>query len=169
MLILAASSGENLAMALQIAAAAEAGGDSAEVIELCRLDLPLYNPTTPEADPGPGLTHLVEALQRHRALFVCAPEYNGSIPPVLSNAIAWLSVASADFRALFQQRPVALGSHSGGGGHRVLVAMRQQFAYLGCTVLGRELLATGQKALNPRSLIELVGQLSQLDRLGSAG
>jgi chromate reductase, NAD(P)H dehydrogenase (quinone) len=169
MLILAASSGENLAMARQIAATAEVDGVNAEIIELCRLDLPLYNPTAPDLDPGPGLERLVDALQRHRALFVCAPEYNGSIPPVLSNAIAWLSVRSADFRALFQQRPVALGSHSGGGGHRVLVAMRQQFAYLGCTVLGRELLATGQKPLNPQSLIELVGQLSQLDRLGAAG
>jgi NAD(P)H-dependent FMN reductase len=88
---------------------------------------------------------------------------------MLSNAIAWLSVRSADFRALFQQRPVALGSHSGGGGHRVLVAMRQQFSYLGCTVLGRELLATAQKPLNPQSLIELVGQLDRLDRLAPAG
>ena len=120
-------------------------------------------------DPGPGLERLVDALQRHRALFVCAPEYNGSIPPALSNAIAWLSVRSADFRALFQQRPVALGSHSGGGGHRVLVAMRQQFAYLGCTVLGRELLATAQKPLNPQSLTDLVGQLDRLDRLEPAG
>ena len=169
MLILAASSGENLAMARQIAAAAGADGVNAEIIEICRLDLPLYNPTVPDLDPGPGLERLVDALQRHRALFVCAPEYNGSIPPALSNAIAWLSVRSADFRALFQQRPVALGSHSGGGGHRVLVAMRQQFAYLGCTVLGRELLATAQKPLNPQSLTDLVGQLDRLDRLEPAG
>jgi len=169
MLILAASSGENLAMARQIAATAEADGVHAEIMELCRLDLPLYLPTVPDQDPGPGLEQLVEALQRHCTLFVCAPEYNGSIPPVLSNAIAWLSVRSADFRALFQQRPVALGSHSGGGGHRVLVAMRQQFAYLGCTVLGRELLATSQKPLNPQSMKELVGQLDRLDRLGPAG
>ena len=32
---------------------------------------------------------------------ICAPEYNGSIPPILSNFIAWLSISGADFRNFF--------------------------------------------------------------------
>ena len=42
-----------------------------------------------------------------------------------------------DFRRLFRDRTVALGTHSGGGGQHVIMAMRMQFSFLGCIVLGR--------------------------------
>ena len=29
---------------------------------------------------------------------ICAPEYNGSIPPVFTSTLAWLSVQGDDFR-----------------------------------------------------------------------
>jgi NAD(P)H-dependent FMN reductase len=82
---------------------------------------------------------------------------------VVTNAIAWLSVSTDDFRALFNGRPVALATHSGGGGNKVALAMRQQLSHLGCTVVGREVVATSQKAANPEAIAALVTQLTALE------
>jgi hypothetical protein len=40
--------------------------------------------------------------------------------------------------------------------------MRLQFAHLGCSVLGRELLSTGQKPANPASISAMVAELHRL-------
>ena len=98
------------------------------------------------------------------ALFFVAPEYNGSIPPTLSNAIAWLSTQTDDFRALFTLKPTAIATHSGGGGHKVLVAMRLQLSHLGATVLGREIVTNRKKPLNEASARALLQQLSALTK-----
>jgi hypothetical protein len=58
---------------------------------------------------------------------------------------------------------VALATHSGGGGQKVLLAMRQQLSHLGSTVLGREVLTTPQRPANPDAIAALVSQLSALE------
>ncbi|QQE63945.1 NADPH-dependent oxidoreductase [Leptolyngbya sp. BL0902] len=161
MLILSATNGNNLALARAFAEESTKQGVTAEVVSLPDLHLPLYDSVVGEA--GPGLAQLAQALRHHRSLVVCAPEYNGSIPPVVSNAIAWLSVSTEDFRALFNGRPAALASHSGGGGQKVGLAMRQQLAHLGCNVLGREVVANAHKAANPEAIAALVAQLATLE------
>lgn len=161
MLIFSATNGNNLALAQAFAAEATKQGVTAEIISLPDLQLPLYDSVVSAA--GPGLATLAQALRQHQGLVVCAPEYNGSIPPVMSNAIAWLSVSTEDFRALFNARPVALASHSGGGGQKVGLAMRQQLSHLGCNVLGREVVANAQKAANPDAIAALVAQLAALE------
>ncbi|PZO38056.1 MAG: NADPH-dependent oxidoreductase [Shackletoniella antarctica] len=161
MLILSATHGTNLDLAQAFAAEATKQGASAEVVSLPELQLPLYDSLVSEA--GPGLASLEQALKQHKGLVICAPEYNGSIPPVVTNAIAWLSVSTEDFRALFNGRPVALATHSGGGGNKVALAMRQQLSHLGCTVVGREVVATSQKAANPEAIAALVTQLTALE------
>jgi len=160
MLILSATHGTNLDLAKAFAAEATKQGASAEVVSLPELQLPLYDSLVSEA--GPGLATLEQALKQHKGLVICAPEYNGSIPPVVTNAIAWLSVSTEDFRALFNGRPVALATHSGGG-NKVALAMRQQLSHLGCTVVGREVVATSQKAANPEAIAALVTQLTALE------
>jgi chromate reductase, NAD(P)H dehydrogenase (quinone) len=161
MLILSATNGNNLNLARAFADEATKQGVTAEVISLPDLKLPLYDSVLGEA--GPGLAQLEQVLKQHQGLVVCAPEYNGSIPPVVSNAIAWLSVSTEDFRALFNARPVALASHSGGGGQKVGLAMRQQLAHLGCNVLGREVVANAHKAANPHAIAAVVAQLAALE------
>ncbi|MEB3314404.1 MAG: NAD(P)H-dependent oxidoreductase [Cyanobacteriota bacterium] len=162
MLVLSASSGKNLELAQAFVAEGAGQGLTIEHIHLPDLDLPLYGTRYGAHGPGPGLERLEQALRNHGSLIICAPEYNGSIPPLLTNAIAWLSVTTPDFRALFNQRPVALATHSGGG-QKVLLAMRQQLAHLGCLVLGRELLSNSEKPANPDTIAALVNQLQQLE------
>jgi chromate reductase, NAD(P)H dehydrogenase (quinone) len=163
MLILAASNGHNLALAGQVAERAALRGHDTSTIDLVALDLPLFTPLRQEQGGGDGLSVLAEAVRSHRRLWVNAPEYNGSLPPTLVNAIAWLSTSTDDFRALFNGLPVALASHSGGGGQKVLSAMRLQLAHLGAVVIGRELLSTPQKPANPDSIDAMLAELHRLE------
>jgi NAD(P)H-dependent FMN reductase len=96
---------------------------------------------------------------------ICAPEYNGSIPPVLTSAFAWLSVQGDDFRALFNGRPVAIATHSGGGGHTVLVALRLQLAHLGAHVVGRQLVSNAHQPAKDDSINDLIRRLWHLHPL----
>ncbi|MCP9915795.1 NADPH-dependent FMN reductase [Cyanobium sp. ATX 6F1] len=163
MLILTASNGKNRALAELVAERAQALGHGSELIDLVALDLPLFTPVRQAAGAGEPLEILAAVLRQQQRLWVCAPEYNGSLPPTLVNAIAWLSTSTADFRALFQGVPVALSSHSGGGGQKVVSAMRLQFAHLGAVVIGRELLSSATKAANPESIDAMVSELHRLE------
>ena len=162
LLICTASSGHNLALARRLAGMADEMGMPNQVVDLTEAGLPLYTPARDEAGRPAALDELEAAFEAATAMFIIAPEYNGSIPPTLSNTIAWLSTQSDDFRALFTLKPVAIATHSGGGGQRVLVAMRLQLSHLGSTVLGRELLTTGKKPLNEASARAVLQQLSAL-------
>jgi len=131
LLVIAASNGANLQLAERFAAAASARGLSAAVLDLTSLDLPLFTPRTRDAGTPPALAGLQAQLVAAPRWVICTPEYNGSIPPVLTSAIAWLSVQGDDFRALFNGRPVVIATHSGSGGHTLLAALRLQLAHLG--------------------------------------
>ena len=159
LLLCTASSGENRKLALKLAAIAESDGMEVEVVDLTINPLPLFTPERDEAGPPAGLAVIEDQFARASGMLFCAPEYNGSIPPTLSNTIAWLSTSSDDFRSLLKGRPVAIASHSGGGGQKVLVAMRLQLAHLGANVLGRELLTRHNKPLNETSARAVLGQL----------
>ncbi|WP_298178111.1 NAD(P)H-dependent oxidoreductase [Saccharomonospora sp.] len=55
-------------------------------------DLPFYNEDIDTTDTVPSAaTHLREAVTAADAVLLCSPEYNGTIPAVLKNAIDWLS------------------------------------------------------------------------------
>jgi len=57
---------------------------------------------------------------------------------------------------------VGLATRSGGGGQKVLVAMRLQFSHLGCNVLGRELVTNSSKPLNEEAARGVLAQMGRL-------
>ena len=148
-----ASDGSNALLAQEVEGYAVNMGHTVEHVSLNACDFPIYT-VKREKQTGvlPGLAELVATLDRGDAWFVFAPEYNGSYPPVLNNAIAWLSRDGDDFRRLFRDRTVALGTHSGGGGQHVIMAMRMQFSFLGCVVIGRSLVTNKKKSANPETI-----------------
>ncbi len=105
------------------------------------------------------IEHMMDLILSSEAMIVCAPEYNGSIPPVLNNMIAWLSVQSKNFRSLFNQRTIGLASVSGGGGQHAVMSMRMQFSYLGSNVLGRPVIINKTKPFNQSSIDEMIEQV----------
>ena len=161
-LVLSASNGENLKLAERFAAAAQSQGRSAEVLDLTAVDLPLFTPRAQEQGPPAALAGLQQKLMDTPHWVICAPEYNGSIPPVLTSAIAWLSVQGSDFRALFNGRPVVIATHSGGGGYTVMTALRLQLAHLGAHVVGRQLVSNGSHPAKDDSIADLLARLQRL-------
>ncbi len=162
LLILVASHNRNLQLAESVLAAGAAAGLSTVLLDLTTLDLNLYTSRGESNGPGADFEQLHQAMAKAGGLWICAPEYNGGIPPSLTNAIAWLSRCAEDFRSLFNGKPVALSTHSGGGGQKILSAMRLQLSHLGCTVLGRELLSHSQKPANPDTITAMVAQMKHL-------
>jgi len=81
------------------------------------------------------------------------------MPPVLNNAIAWVSRIGDDFRAIFNQKFVALASHSGGGGMRGNDAVRAMFSYIGANVLSREIINNYSKPYKKETVVSVVREL----------
>ncbi len=78
----------------------------------------------------------------------------------MTNAVAWLSVGCDDFREVFSTKPAAIATHSGGGGSKLLVALRLMLGHLGCNVIGRELLTSSNRPLNDASALAILEQLA---------
>ena len=161
-LVIAASNGANLQLAERFAAAARQQGQSAAVLDLTAINLPLFTPRAQARGTPRALAALQAQLTASPRWVICAPEYNGSIPPVLTSAIAWLSVQGDDFRALFNGRPVVIATHSGGGGHAVLTALRLQLAHLGAQVVGRQLVSNSAHPAKDDSIANLITRLHHL-------
>jgi chromate reductase len=160
-LMITATSDNNLALAEKCSDAAREMGHEADIVNLAELDFPMFTVArSKELDVIPGMAELKAAMSSADSWMVIAPEYNGSMPPTLNNTVAWLSTEWKDFRALFNSRKVGLATHSGGGGEHVIMAMRQMFSYLGCNVLGRKLVSNKNKEANPETIEDMLNQLA---------
>ena len=166
LLIITASNGENLKLAERFLAAGKELNYSSELLDLTKSenDLPIFNPRNNSKDQPPtNLESINLQMKSHSHWVICAPEYNGSIPPILTNVIAWLSVQGTDFRSLFNNRPIAISSFSGGGCMELLLSMRIQLTHLGALVLGRQLSSNKSKIAKDESINEILNQLFQLN------
>lgn len=135
------------------------------MLDLTTVDLPLFTPRMQQQGSPEAVAALEQQLMTAPRWVICAPEYNGSIPPSLSNAIAWLSVQGNDFRALFNGRPIAMATFSGGGGMELLVSLRIQLTHLGAQVVGRQLLSNHAKPPQDESINDLLQRLLQMEPL----
>ena len=165
LLVIAASNGENLKLAQRFAEKARQLNQTVVLLDLTTIDLPLFTPRM-QSQATPDAVHpLQQQLMGARRWVICAPEYNGSIPPVFSNAVAWLSVQGDDFRALFNGRPIAIATFSGGGGMELLLSLRIQLTHLGAQVVGRQLLSNYAKPAKDESIHDLLRRLMQMQPL----
>ena len=62
-------------------------------INLDTYDLPLYHG---DLDTPPGAKKLVRKIKSCEGVVVVSPEYNGGLPPLLKNAIDWVSIAGSE-------------------------------------------------------------------------
>jgi len=158
--ILVASVKNNMQLAHKIQAVVTELGQQSDIINLVALDLPMYTSIIEDEKGIPNEVHdLAKHLQTFDALIIVSPEYNGSMPPVLNNAIAWVSRIGDDFRAIFNQKFVALATHSGGGGMRGNDAVRAIFSYIGANVLSREIINNYSKEYKKETVVSIVKEL----------
>ncbi|TLP38569.1 NADPH-dependent FMN reductase [Arcobacter arenosus] len=164
--ILVASSNNNLKLGEKLSQLADELNVESEVINLVDLNLPLYSTVEEEKNGIPETVKLLaDKILSLKAFIVVAPEYNGVMPPVLNNAMAWTSRSTKDWRDAFNEKIVGLATHSGGGGAKGLQAMRIQFQHLGANILARELLTTYEKPLNEESAKNMIIQLNRLSQI----
>ena len=161
-LMITATSGTNRELADVFVSTATAKGHDAGVVDLAEMNLPMFTVArSKDPDETPDISDLVTSMTQADAWIVIAPEYNGSIPPTLNNAIAWMSMDWQSFRTMCTGKPVGLATHSGGGGAHVIMAMRQQFSYIGADVIGRSCMSGRDKEANPETIDAMIDNLAR--------
>ncbi len=160
--LIAATHGNNLELARTLAGIAGSLQARTRIILLPDCDLPLYTPERESESVPEAAKTLRDQLLDSRATIWVAPEYNGSIPPMVSNAIAWVSRTGGDWRAAFNGRFAVVATHSGGPGKELLWAMRTQLQHLGVLVLPRTISVGRNRPLKTDSARAEIGQLLAL-------
>jgi NAD(P)H-dependent FMN reductase len=109
-------------------------------ISLADYPMPLYDRNVEEVSgPPPNAIRLKRMIGAHRGVFLTTPELNASVPPLLINALAWVSRVrerNDSPRGVLRGRVFALGAatRDGYGGIRALMALRQVLE-IGCGAL----------------------------------
>lgn len=106
-----------------------------------------------EAEKGipENAVKLARLFDHHDAVVIVTPEYNGSLPPLLKNAIDWVSRVSADGEkplSPYKDKLALIGSSSPGamGGYSALTHLRHILVRLGMQVLSEQMALGRAKA-----------------------
>jgi chromate reductase, NAD(P)H dehydrogenase (quinone) len=99
-------------------------------------DLPMYNQDVFDAGIPEPVKRFEAEVRAADAVLIASPEYNFSVPPLLKNAIDWLSKLP---KQPWQDKPIAILSASQGplGGARVQYDLRRILGQLWGHVLPR--------------------------------
>ena len=160
-LMITATSGTNLELAERFATVAIEKGHDADIVDLVEMDLPMFTVArSSDLENKVDVSELTQQMIEADAWIIVAPEYNGSMPPTLNNAIAWLSGDWQNFRKMCTGKPVGLATHSGGGGAHVIMAMRHMFSFIGADVMGRSLTSGKNKDVNPETIDAMIDNLA---------
>ena len=166
LIIISSSNGKNLELSEKFLEKSNELKITSEILDLTELNIPLYNPRIHSKNEIPNeIIVLKQKLFEIEKWIICAPEYNGSIPPILSNFIAWLSISGDDFRNLFNGQPIAIATFSGGPGIELITSLRIQLAHLGSQVLGRCLSSNYSKPAEDKTIEDILKRLMQMNRL----
>ena len=119
------------------------------VINLESYCLPLY--TSDIETENETASALSAEFEKADGFVFCAPEYNGGLPPILTNAFTWISVTTANWRDGFKDKYAVIATRSGGSGQRFLIAFRSQLEYMGTLVMPKTIVVTNTQSLNRKS------------------
>ena len=161
-LIISATSRNNLILAKNINKICNNFNINTELMNIEEYDIPLYTPIQQDKSIPEEMELIMEKFIKVVGFIICAPEYNGSMPPVLTNIISWLLVMGGDWRLVFNGKVGLLATHSGGGGNTLLQSLRIQLNHLGILVLPRSIIVNNKIQFDINSAEEKVKQLIEL-------
>ena len=125
-----------------VAGAREAGGD-VTLLDLNDYPMPVYNADEAENGFDEAALRFQDILNDHNGLLIASPEYNGSLPGGLKNAIDWASRKSEKYGMyeVFRGKTAAMITASPGqfGGLRCLGHLRGVLTIMGVKVLPSEI------------------------------
>ncbi len=157
-LIISATKCNNLVLAKKIA---DHVSLDHEIISLEDFMMPLYT-TGIKLKENNNIELLSRKFTQSRGFIFCAPEYNGGSPPILTNAITWLSVYTDDWRGVFNNKKAIIATHSGGAGFKFLTSFRSQLEHLGSLVYPRDIIVNKNKKFNPQSVRDILHEFEKL-------
>ena len=143
--------------------AAQLAGMECEVTRITLADYPLpIMDEVLEKEKGipENAVKLARQFARHDGIVMVTPEYNGSLPPLLKNAIDWVSRVSSDGDkplVPYRDKLAVIASSSNGvmGGYSALTHLRHILVRLGMQVLSEQM-ALGRAG----SAFDDIGRLS---------
>ena len=159
-LIISATSDLNLDLAKDIQALLSDLGQEANIMELEKLELPLFG--SEDQSVAVAAKELTDKMISASAFIFCAPEYNGGLPPILTNSFTWISVTTANWRDGFKNKYAVIATSSAGSGQRFLVAFRSQLEYMGTLVMPKTITVTNGQSLNRKSAERTLHNLTHL-------
>ena len=148
-LIISATNDKNLDLAKELNKIVSTMKIETELVSLQDLNLPLFD--FEKTVDGNAVENLIDKISKSSGLIICSPEYNGGVPPILSNAITWITVQTKNWRDAFNGKWALISTHSAGSGYRFLTAFRSQLEYLGSNVLARTIAVSDEKPLDKDS------------------
>jgi len=118
---------------LAAAAAKELALADANVTKISLADypLPIYDGDLEAAKGVPeNATKLAQLIAANQGVFISTPEYNHSLPPLLVNAIAWVSRLQSTGTLPYRHKAYCLAGSSNGryGGARAVIDLRKVVA-----------------------------------------
>ena len=142
----------NRALGELAAASLEAQGASVTRVDLAGFDLPLYSAALEASDFPPDALKLKTLFAAQDGLLFVSPEYNGSLSPLLKNAIDWASrptgeeglVALTAYRG--KAAAIMSASISPFGGLRGLMHLRQILSTIQMLVIPEQVLVPNAHA-----------------------
>ena len=138
---------------------------NATVISLENYDLPVYTEKAFDKYIKSN-QNTIKKLTKHfinnQGIIICAPEYNGSTPPIVNNAIAWISTTTKYWRDAFNDKIALIATSSGGPGTKYTTIMKLQMEHLGCIVMPRSISANKSNPLNIESTKKILKKLIDL-------
>ena len=158
-LIISATSGNNYKLAQELESLIKSKEVNYNLIRLDDYSIPLYHPKVETTTESDDIAKLDELFQSADGFIFCAPEYNGSIPPILVNVISWISVKTSNWRGAFNGKSGLICTHSGGVGNNFKSSLRIQLNHLGVIVLPRTISKTDDLPFKPESASQILDQL----------
>ena len=98
----------------------------------------------------------------NNGIIICGPEYNGSLHPIINNAIAWISTSTDYWRDAFKDKIVLVGTSSGGNGDKFARVIKIQLEHLGCVVMPRYISSNTSKPINVQSTSKILDKFINL-------
>jgi chromate reductase len=141
-------------------------------ISLGDFPLPIYDGDLQTKSGVPkNAVHLKRMIGSHHGVLLVTPEYNSSLPPLLKNALDWVSRVqdSGELRGqVFRDRAFAIAAASAGrfGGARCLAALRLVLAACHATVIPNQLaLSFADQAYDDMDRLKHPADIEALDAL----
>ena len=163
----------NRLLAKEAAAALREAGVDVTLADLRDFPMPLYDADLEAASGLPPAARALKELAREADGFaIASPEYNGSYPAVLKNAIDWISRVEPGDGPLevFRGKPAGILSASPGqgGGKRVLKQLRELLEMIRMTVVPHHVsIANSGEAFDAAGRLVRISDIESLSKLTS--